>query len=55
MFQTNVVEKAKTHFMFYYFFFLETPASYEITWKNMVGLQPDRPHMTLSLLDDNNG
>ena len=44
MFQTKVVEKIKTHFVFDNVF-LENRAVYEILWKNMV--EPDRPHMTV--------
>jgi hypothetical protein len=44
MFQTNVVEKIKTHIL-YSITFSENHAVYEIMWKNMV--QPDRPQMTI--------
>jgi hypothetical protein len=44
MFQTKVVEKIKTHFLFSNFF-PENLAVYEITWKNIV--EPDRPQMTV--------
>jgi len=44
MFQTNFVEKIKTHFMLKNFFF-ENPTVYEIMWKNI--LVPDRPQMTM--------
>ena len=40
MFQTNLVEEIKTHFMFNNIF-PENRAVYEMVWKNMV--QPDRP------------
>jgi len=43
MFQTNVVEKMKTHFMFSKFF-SEYLAVYEIMRKNIV--EPGRPQMT---------
>jgi hypothetical protein len=43
MFQTNVVEGIKTHFVFNIFFF-ENRAVYEIMWKNIV--QRGRPQMT---------
>ena len=43
MFQTNVVQKIKTHFMFNNFFF-ENCDFYEIMWKYTV--QPDRPKTT---------
>ena len=46
MFQTKVVEKIKTHFVFSNFFFLfENRAVYEIMCKNIV--EPDRPQMTI--------
>ena len=38
MFQTEVVEKITTHFMFSNFFFPEDCAFYEIMWKNIVEL-----------------
>jgi hypothetical protein len=44
MFQTNVVEKIKTHFTFNIFFPVSR-AVYEIMLKNMV--EPDRPQMTI--------
>jgi hypothetical protein len=44
MFQTNVVEKNKTHFTLRNFFF-ENRAIYEIVWKNMV--DPGRPQMAI--------
>jgi hypothetical protein len=44
MFQTKVVEKIKTHFVFSNFFF-ESLIFCEIMWKNIV--DPDRPHMTI--------
>ena len=43
MFETKIVEKIKTYFMFDKFF--ESRAVYEIRWKNMV--VPDRPQMTI--------
>ena len=43
MFQKEVVEKIKTHFIFNYFFFLNC-AIYEIMWKNV---QPGRPQVTI--------
>jgi hypothetical protein len=36
MFQTKVVEKIKTHFMFNNLLF-ESHAIYEVMWKNIVG------------------
>jgi len=44
MFQTKLVEKIKTHFVFRNFFF-ENRAIYEIMWKNIV--QRCRPQMTI--------
>ena len=44
MFQTKVVEKIKTHFMFSIFFF-ENRAVYEIMWENTV--QRGRPKTTI--------
>jgi hypothetical protein len=44
MFQTNVVEKIKTNFMFNKFF-PENRSVYEILWKNMV--EPDWPQMII--------
>jgi hypothetical protein len=44
MFQTKVIYKIKTHFMFNNFF-SENRTVYEIMRKNMV--QPDRPQMTI--------
>jgi len=44
MFQTKVVEKIKTHFMFNNFF-PENRAVYEIMWKNTV--EPSRSQMTI--------
>jgi hypothetical protein len=44
MFQTKVVEKIKTRFMFNNFL-PENRAVYEIMWNNTV--QPDRPQMTI--------
>jgi len=43
MFQTRVVEKIQTHFVFSNFFFKENYAVNETTWKNIV--EPDRPQM----------
>jgi hypothetical protein len=45
VFQTKVVQKIKTHFVFSNFFPPETRAVYEIMLKNTV--QPDRPQMTI--------
>ena len=46
MFQTNVVEKLKTHFIFNnFFFFFENRAVYGIMWKDIV--EPARPQMTI--------
>jgi hypothetical protein len=46
MFQTEFVEKIKTHILCSVtFFFLENRAVYEIMWKNIV--EPDRPQVTL--------
>ena len=46
MFQTKVVEKLKTHFVFsIYIYFLENRALYEIMCKNIV--DPERPQMTV--------
>jgi len=44
MFQTEVVEKIKTLFMFSTFFF-EIRTVYEITWKNVV--EAHRPQITI--------
>jgi len=44
MFQTNVVEKIKTHFVSN-FYFSENRAVYEIMWKNMV--ERGRPEMAI--------
>jgi hypothetical protein len=44
MFQTKVVKKIKTHFIFNNVF-SENRAVYEIKWKNMV--EADRPQMTI--------
>jgi hypothetical protein len=41
MFQTNVIEKIKTHISCSNFFF----ENHEIIWKNME--EPDRPQMTI--------
>jgi len=43
IFQTNVVEKVKTHISCPITLF--SNAVYEIPWKNMV--KPDRPQMTI--------
>ena len=43
-FQTNILEKIKTHFMLNDFFF-EIPFVSEIMWKHTV--QPDRPQRTV--------
>ena len=46
MFQTNVVEKIKTHTAFSKtFFFFENRAVYDIKWKNIV--EPGRPQLTI--------
>jgi hypothetical protein len=46
MFQTNVVEKIKTHvFSKTFFFFFENRALNEVMWKNNV--EPDRPQMAI--------
>jgi hypothetical protein len=45
MFQTKVIEKIKTHYMFSNFFSPENPAFYEIVWKNIA--EPDRPQMAI--------
>jgi hypothetical protein len=44
MFQTKVLEKVETHFMFKTFIF-ENRALYDIMWKNIV--DPGRPHITI--------
>jgi hypothetical protein len=44
MFQTNSLEKIKTHFMFNNFS-SENRAVYEIMWKSVV--EPDRSQMTI--------
>jgi len=44
MFQAEVAEKIKTHFVFSNFFF-RNRAVYEIMWKDTV--EPDRPQMTI--------
>jgi hypothetical protein len=44
MFQTKVVEKVKTYFMFNYFF-LKNRTVYEIMWKNILELT--RPRMAI--------
>ena len=43
MFQINVIEKIKTHFVFNKLFFAINHAVYEIMWKNMV--DPDTPQI----------
>ena len=48
MFQTKVVKKIKTHFVFSNFFFFENLTAYEKTWKNVV--ERGRPHMTIWLM-----
>jgi hypothetical protein len=45
MFQTKVVEKLETHFMFNFFFFFRNHAVYEITWKIIA--EPGRPQITI--------
>jgi len=45
MFQVNVVEEIKTHFVFCNFFFFGNRAFYEIMWKNSV--ERDRPQMAI--------
>ena len=45
MFQTKLVEKIKTYFMFNNFFLPENHAVYEIMWKNIV--ERGRPQMTI--------
>jgi hypothetical protein len=48
MFQTEVVEKIQTHYIYIYIFnnfFSENRAVYGIMWKNMV--EPGRPQMTI--------
>jgi len=45
MFQTKVVQKIKTHFVFSNFFFFENRTVYEIMWKNIV--ERGRPQMTM--------
>jgi hypothetical protein len=44
MFQSKVVEKIKTHFVFSNFFFFENLSFYEKIWKDF--LKPDRPQKT---------
>jgi hypothetical protein len=44
MFQTNIVEKTKTHFMFEKFF-SENRAIYDMVWKDMI--EPDRSQMAM--------
>ena len=45
MFQTNLVEKLKTHNLCSVTFFFENRAVYEIMWKNIV--ERGRPQMTI--------
>jgi len=45
MFETNIVEKSKTHLLGSVTFFPENLAFCELMWKNMV--QPDKPHMKI--------
>jgi len=49
MFETEAVEKIKTHILFsitfLFFFNKENHAIYEIMWKNIV--EPGRPQMTI--------
>ena len=45
MFQKNVVEKIKTHFVFNKFSLRKSLPFFEIRWKNIV--EPGRPHMTI--------
>ena len=45
MFQTEVIEKIKTHFVFSNFFYFENRTVYEIMWENIVEL--DRPQMAV--------
>jgi len=45
MFQTNIVEKIKTHILCSITFFPQNCAIYEIMWENVV--EPDRPQMTI--------
>ena len=45
MFQTEVVEKIKTHILCSVIFLSENRAVCEVTWKNMV--EPDRSHMAI--------
>jgi hypothetical protein len=44
MFQTNVVQKITTHFVFSNFFFTKS-CRYELMWENTV--QSERPQMTI--------
>jgi hypothetical protein len=46
MFQTNGVEKIKTHILYSITFSPENRAVYEIMWKKYIG-EPDRPQMTI--------
>jgi len=45
MFQTELIEKIKTHFMICKIFFYENRAIYEKIWENFV--EPDRTHVTI--------
>jgi hypothetical protein len=47
MFQTEVVEKTQTHFMFHNLFYENRGlcAVYEVMWENIV--EPGRPQMTI--------
>jgi len=45
MFQTKVVHKIKTHFIFNNISFFENHVIYDVMWKTTV--QPDRPQMTI--------
>jgi hypothetical protein len=45
MFQTEVVEKIKTHILRKIPFFFENRAFYEIMWKDIV--DPGRPQVTI--------
>ena len=54
MFQTEFVEKIKTHFLFSNFFFFENRTVYEIMWKNIVkrgGPQMDNMAHARCMLD----
>ena len=45
MFQTKVVEKIKTHILFWVFFFVCNHAVYGVMWISIV--EPNRPQMTV--------